>query len=163
MQAGSPIAAPRQQELVYVAPPTYSAPPPTATPHMFLNLLWFVLSGLWLAIGYTFASIVMCLLIVTIPFGIASFRLAGYVLWPFGRTVARKANAGAGSAIGNVLWFFFVGLWMAIAHAAFGILLCLTIVGIPLGIGNFKLAAVAIAPLGKDIVSTSDPRATRIF
>jgi uncharacterized membrane protein YccF (DUF307 family) len=124
-----------------------------------LNLLWLVLSGLWLAIGYAFAGVVMCALIVTIPFGIASFRLAAYVLWPFGRTVVRKPDAGAASAIGNVLWFILVGLWMALAHLMLGALLCLTIVGIPLGIGNFKLAAVAIAPLGKEIVPTSDPRA----
>jgi uncharacterized membrane protein YccF (DUF307 family) len=124
-----------------------------------LNLLWLVFSGVWLAIGYAFAGVVMCALIVTIPFGIASFRLAAFVLWPFGRTVVRKPNAGAASTIGNALWFILVGLWMALAHLMLGALLCLTIVGIPLGIGNFKLAAVAIAPLGKEIVPTSDPRA----
>jgi uncharacterized membrane protein YccF (DUF307 family) len=124
-----------------------------------LNVLWLVLSGFWLAIGYALAGIVMCVLIVTIPFGIASFRLAAYVLWPFGRTVVRKADAGTASTIGNVLWFVLVGLWMALAHLMLGVLLCLTIVGIPLGLGNFKLAVVAIAPLGKEIVPTSDPRA----
>jgi uncharacterized membrane protein YccF (DUF307 family) len=124
-----------------------------------LNLLWLIFSGLWLAIGYAFAGVVMCALIVTIPFGIASFRLAAYVLWPFGRTVVRKADAGAASAIGNVIWFVLVGLWVALAHLMLGALLCLTVVGVPLGIGNFKLAAVAIAPLGKEIVPTSDPRA----
>ena len=102
----------------------------------------------------------MCVFIITIPFGIASFRLAAYVLWPFGRTVVRRPAAGAASTIGNVLWFVLIGLWMAIAHLISGILLCLTIIGIPLGIGNFKLAAVAIAPLGKEIVPTRDPRAS---
>jgi uncharacterized membrane protein YccF (DUF307 family) len=125
-----------------------------------LNLLWLVLSGLWLFVGYVVAGVVMCIFIITIPFGIASFRLAAYVLWPFGRTVVRRPSAGAASAIGNVLWFVVIGLWMAIAHLILGVALCLTIVGIPLGVGNFKLAAVAIAPLGKDIVSTSDPRAS---
>jgi uncharacterized membrane protein YccF (DUF307 family) len=124
-----------------------------------LNILWLVLSGFWLALGYAFAGVVMVLLIITIPFGIASFRLAAYVLWPFGRTVVRRPDAGAASTIGNVIWFILVGLWMAIAHLVLGLLLCLTIIGIPLGIGNFKLAAVAIAPLGKEIVPTSDPRA----
>ncbi len=124
-----------------------------------LNVLWFVLSGLWLAIGYAAAGLVLCLLIVTIPFGIACFRLAGFVLWPFGRAVVRKPDAGAPSAIANVIWFVLVGLWMAIAHVVLGNLLCLTIIGIPLGLGNFKLAAVAIAPLGKEIVSSKDPRA----
>ena len=122
-------------------------------------MLWLVLSGLWLALGYAVAGVLMCVLIITIPFGIASFRLAAYVLWPFGRTVVRRPDAGAASAVGNVLWFLLIGLWMAIAHLVLGVLLCLTVVGIPLGLGNFKLAAVAIAPLGKEIVSTGDPRA----
>jgi uncharacterized membrane protein YccF (DUF307 family) len=124
-----------------------------------LNVLWLVLSGFWLALGYALAGVVMCVFIITIPFGIASFRLAAFVLWPFGRTVVRRADAGSASAIGNVLWFILVGVWMALAHVVLGVLLCLTIIGIPLGVGNFKLAAVAIAPLGKDIVSTGDPRA----
>lgn len=124
-----------------------------------LNVLWLVLSGFWLACGYALAGVLMCLLIVTIPFGVASFRLAVYVLWPFGRTVMRRPGAGAASTIGNVIWFLLAGLWIAIGHFILGIVLCLTIIGIPLGLGNFKLAAVAIAPLGKQIVSTSDPRA----
>lgn len=118
-----------------------------------LNLLWLLLSGIWLFLAYVLAGIVMCVLIITIPFGIASFRLAAYVLWPFGRTVVRRPTAGAASTIGNVIWFVLIGLWMAIAHLLSGLLLCLTIIGIPLGLGNFKLAAVAIAPLGKDIPS----------
>ena len=125
-----------------------------------LNVLWPALSGLWLAVGYAVAGLVMCLLIITFPFAIASFRLAAFVLWPFGRTVLRRADAGAASVIGNVLWFLLIGLWMAIAHLILGVLLCLTVIGIPLGLGNFKLAAVALAPLGKEIVSTSDPRAS---
>jgi uncharacterized membrane protein YccF (DUF307 family) len=124
-----------------------------------LNVLWFLLSGLWLAIGYVLAGLVLCILIITIPFGVACFRLAGFVLWPFGRAVVRKPDAGAPSTIANVLWFILAGLWMAIAHVVLGVLLCVTIIGIPLGLGNFKLAAVAIAPLGKEIVSADDPRA----
>jgi uncharacterized membrane protein YccF (DUF307 family) len=123
-----------------------------------LNILWLVLCGFWLAVGYGVAGVVMCLLVITIPFGIASFRLAAYALWPFGRTVVPKPGAGAGSFIGNVLWFLLAGLWMAIAHIVTGVLLCPTVVGIPLGVADFKLAAVAIAPLGKDIVATDDPR-----
>jgi uncharacterized membrane protein YccF (DUF307 family) len=122
-------------------------------------VIWLVLSGFWLALGYAAAGIVMFLLIITIPFGIAAFRLAAYVLWPFGRTVVRRPDAGGASTIGNVLWFLLVGLWMAIAHVVLGVVLCLTVIGIPLGLANIKLAAVAIAPLGKEIVSSSDPRA----
>ena len=124
-----------------------------------LNLIWLVLSGFWLALAYAFAGVIMCVLIITIPFGVASFRLASYVLWQFGRTVIRRPGAGAAATVGNVLWFLLAGAWIAIAHVFLGLLLCLTIVGIPLGLGNFKLAGVAIAPLGKEIVSTSDPRA----
>jgi uncharacterized membrane protein YccF (DUF307 family) len=124
-----------------------------------LNILWLVLSGFWLALGYVLAGLVMCLLIITIPFGIAAFRLGVYVLWPFGRAVVRRPDAGAASTIGNVLWFVLFGFWIALAHLSLGVALCLTVIGIPLGLGNFKLALVAIAPLGKEIVSTTDPRA----
>ena len=117
-----------------------------------LNVIWLVLSGFWLALGYAVAGVLMFLLIITIPFGIASFRLAAYVLWPFGRTVVRRPDAGGASTIGNIVWFILVGLWMAIAHVVLGVALCLTLIGIPLGLGNFKLAAVALAPLGKEIV-----------
>ncbi len=133
---------------------------------VLLNVLWLVLAGLWLAIGYAALGVVMILLVVTIPFGVASLRLAAYVLWPFGYTVVAKPGAGVPSMIGNVLWFVLAGLWLAISHVVTGVLLCLTIIGIPLGIGNIKLAAVAVAPLGKEIVGTDDPRAlgsTRAF
>ena len=124
-----------------------------------MNVLWLVLSGLWLAIGYAVAGLVLCILIITIPFGIAAFRLAAFTLWPFGRAVVRKPDAGAASSVGNVIWFVLAGLWMALAHVFTGIVLCVTIIGIPLGLGNFKLIPVSIAPLGKDIVSADDPRA----
>ena len=123
-----------------------------------MNVLWLVLSGLWLAIGYAVAGLVLCFLIITIPFGIAAFRLAAFTLWPFGRAVVRKPDAGAASAVGNVIWFVLAGLWMALAHVFTGILLCVTIIGIPLGLGNFKLIPVSIAPLGKDHISLHDDR-----
>ena len=126
---------------------------------MVLNVLWLVLSGLWLAIAYVFVGLVLCILIITIPFGIASFRIAAFVLWPFGRAVVPKPGAGAPSFIGNVIWFILAGIWLALGHLLTGVLLCITIIGIPLGLGNFKMIPVALAPLGKDIVSTSDPRA----
>jgi uncharacterized membrane protein YccF (DUF307 family) len=126
---------------------------------LVLNVIWLVLSGFWLAVGYVLAGLIMCILIVTIPFGIASFRLAAFVIWPFGRTVVSRPGAGAASFIGNVIWFVLAGLWIAIIHVVTGVALCLTIIGIPLGWANIKLAAVAIAPLGKEIVSSDDPRA----
>ena len=123
------------------------------------NILWFIFAGLWLAVAYAVAGIVMCILIITIPFGVASFRIAGYALWPFGRVVVRKETAGAGSVIGNILWFILAGLWLAIAQIVFGIVLCITIIGIPFGIASFKMAGLAVAPLGKEIVSRDDIRA----
>jgi len=119
-----------------------------------LNIIWIVLSGFWLAIGYALAGVVCCILIVTIPWGIASFRMANYVLWPFGRQVVSKPDAGSFSFIGNVIWFIFAGLWLAIGHIASGIALAITIIGIPFAIANFKMIPVSLAPLGKDIVST---------
>jgi uncharacterized membrane protein YccF (DUF307 family) len=85
-----------------------------------LNLIWLILSGFWLALAYALAGLIMCVLIVTIPFGVASFRLAAYVLWPFGRTVIRRPGAGAASTVGNVLWFLLTGVWIAIAHVVLG-------------------------------------------
>ena len=86
------------------------------------------------------------------PFGIASARIALFCLWPFGRTIVRRADAGAGSAIGNVIWFLLAGWWLAIGHVITGVLMCLTIVGIPLGLANFKLIPVSLTPFGREIV-----------
>jgi len=126
-----------------------------------LNLIWLVLSGFWMAVGYALAGVICCLLIVTIPFGIASFRIANYVLWPFGRTVVEKPTAGIGSAIGNVIWVIVAGIWLAIGHLTTGVALCLTIIGIPMGIASFKLIPVSLMPLGKEIVSTDVPFGAR--
>ena len=120
-----------------------------------LNLIWLVLAGFWLAVGYAVAGIICCVLIVTIPFGIASFRIAGYTLWPFGRTIVDKRSAGAGAVLGNLIWIVFAGWWLALGHLVTGIALCVTIVGIPLGVANFKLIPISLVPLGKDIVPTN--------
>ncbi len=118
------------------------------------NIIWLALGGIWLAIGYLLAGIVNCLLIITIPFGIQSFKLAGYALWPFGRVVVHRTGRDVGlSTLGNVIWFLFGGFWMALAHLLVGLILTLTIVGIPLGLGSFKMAGLAIAPFGKQIVT----------
>ena len=117
-----------------------------------LNVIWLLLCGIWLAIGYVIAGVICCLLIVTIPFGLASFRIANYALWPFGRTVVDRRDAGAASFLGNVIWFLFAGLWLSIGHVFTGIALCITIIGIPLGVANFKMIPVSLMPLGKEIV-----------
>ncbi|MGZ0145811.1 YccF domain-containing protein [Kribbella sp. WER1] len=126
-----------------------------------LNLIWLVLAGFWLAVGYAVAGIICCILIVTIPFGVAAFRIAGYTLWPFGRTIVDKRSAGAGALLGNLIWIVFAGWWLALGHLTTGIALCLTVVGIPLGIANFKLIPVSLVPLGKEIVPTNQPFASR--
>jgi uncharacterized membrane protein YccF (DUF307 family) len=120
-----------------------------------LNLIWLVLAGFWLAVGYAVAGIICCVLIVTIPFGIASFRIAAYTLWPFGRTIVDKRSAGAGALLGNLIWIVVAGWWLALGHLTTGIALCLTVVGIPLGVANFKLIPVSLVPLGKHIVPTN--------
>ncbi len=119
-----------------------------------LNIIWFVLAGFWLAVGYTFAALICFILIITIPFGVAALRIAHYALWPFGREVVRKPGAGAGSLIGNIIWIVLFGWWLALAHVVTGIALCLTIIGIPLGLANFKLVPVSLVPFGAEIVHT---------
>ncbi len=122
-----------------------------------LNVIWLVLCGIWMAIGYVVAGVICCILIITIPFGIASFRIAGFALWPFGRRVVDRSDAGTASVIGNVIWLIFAGIWLAIGHLVTGLALCITIIGIPLGLANFKLIPVSLMPLGKVIVPTDDP------
>jgi uncharacterized membrane protein YccF (DUF307 family) len=80
------------------------------------RLVWLVLAGLWLAVGYAIAGVIMCLLIVTIPFGLQAFKLAGYSLWPFGRTVVKRPEAGGASVVGNIIWLLFAGWWLALLH-----------------------------------------------
>jgi len=123
---------------------------------VLLNAIWLVFGGLWLALGYAVVGIVMCILIITIPFGIASFRIALFCIWPFGRTLIRRDDAGAASVIGNVIWFILAGWWLAIGHLVTGVLMCLTIIGIPLGLANFKLIPVSLTPFGREIVDIDE-------
>jgi uncharacterized membrane protein YccF (DUF307 family) len=122
-----------------------------------LNILWLLLSGLWMALAYVVFGVLACITLIGIPFGIAAFRIAHYALWPFGRTIVRRADAGGFSVIGNVVWILIAGLWLAIGHVASGILLCITIIGIPFGIANFKMIPVSLVPLGREIVRIGEP------
>jgi uncharacterized membrane protein YccF (DUF307 family) len=126
------------------------------------NILWFVLAGLWLAIGYLAAALVMFILIITIPFALQAVKLAAFALWPFGRTVLKRPDAGAPSVIGNILWLILAGWWLAIGHLVTGILLCITIIGIPLGLGNFKLIPISLWPFGREIVPIEEADATAV-
>ncbi|MBK6764047.1 MAG: YccF domain-containing protein [Micrococcales bacterium] len=120
------------------------------------NILWLLLAGIWLALTYAAAGVIMLIFIITIPWAIGAFRMANYALWPFGRAVVPKADKIPGTCIANVLWFVFAGLWVAIAHAVTGVVLCITIIGIPWGIGSFKMIPIALAPLGKQIIDIDD-------
>ncbi|MEU3048536.1 YccF domain-containing protein [Streptomyces sp. NPDC006984] len=126
-----------------------------------LNVIWLFLSGFWLFLGYLVAGLILCITIIGIPFGIAAFRIGVYALWPFGYRVVDRHDAGAPSLIGNVLWILLAGWWLALGHIAAGIALCVTIIGIPFGIANFKLIPVSLMPLGREIVRTDEPFAGR--
>ena len=122
------------------------------------NILWFVLAGLWMAIGYVLAGVVQCITIIGIPFGLQSFKLAGNALLPFGRVVVQRMDRSAtGTGLGNVIWLLLGGLWLALGHVVTGVLLCITIIGIPFGIASFKLAGLALVPFGKQIVPAGMP------
>jgi uncharacterized membrane protein YccF (DUF307 family) len=118
-----------------------------------LNVIWFIFSGFWLWLAYMLAGVICCLLIVTIPWGIASFRMANYAAWPFGREVIDKPTAGIWALLGNIIWLIVAGWWLALTHIVTGIVLCFTIIGIPMAIANFKLISISLLPLGKQIVS----------
>ena len=119
---------------------------------LILNVLWLVLSGLWLAIAYVVAGVLMFVTIIGIPFGIQAFKLAGYALWPFGRALVPTGRRPGLSLIGNVIWFILAGWWLALGHVITGVALCLTIIGIPLGIADFKMAGAALVPFGRSVV-----------
>ena len=123
---------------------------------LLLNVIWLILCGWWMAILYLLAGIVCFILIITIPFGIAAFRIASYVLWPFGRSIEVRREAGIGSVIGNIIWIILIGWWLAIGHLTSGIVLCLTIIGIPLGLANFKMIPISLLPLGVRIVPSDE-------
>jgi uncharacterized membrane protein YccF (DUF307 family) len=123
---------------------------------LILNVIWLVLCGWWMAILYFLAGVIAFILIITIPFGIAAWRIGGYVLWPFGRQIEARHDAGIASLIGNIIWIVLIGWWLALGHLISGVTLCLTIIGIPLGLANFKIIPISLVPLGVRITS-GDP------
>ncbi|GAA1340528.1 YccF domain-containing protein [Streptomyces sanglieri] len=123
---------------------------------LILNILWVVFCGFWMALGYLLAAIICFVLIVTIPFGIASLRIAGYVLWPFGRTTVERPDAGAPSCVGNVIWLVFAGWWLALGHLITSIPLFVSIIGIPFGWANLKMIPISLMPLGREIVPSDE-------
>src|SRR6476660_9904843 len=127
---------------------------------ILLNVIWLGFGGFWLALGYFAAGIICCILIITIPFGIAAFRVGIYALWPFGKTVVEKPTSGVGSLIGNVIWLILCGIWLAIGHVITAFAMAIRIIGIPLAIANLKMIPISLMPLGKQIVPTDRPFVT---
>lgn len=121
---------------------------------LVLNILWLVFAGFWMSLGYLVAALICFVLIITIPFGVAALRNAAYVLWPFGRTTVEKPGAGAGSLIGNIIWFVVAGWWLALGHLGTSIALACTIIGLPFAWANLKLIPLALFPLGREIVDS---------
>ena len=124
------------------------------------NILWLILGGLPMAIAYAFAGLVMFVLIITIPFGIQAFKLAGFALWPFGRVMVEiPGKGGCLNTTGNVIWVVVAGIWLAIGHIISAFLLAITIIGIPFAVANVKLAGAALVPFGRTIMSADAARA----
>lgn len=119
------------------------------------NIIWLIFGGIETAIGYFTGSIAMMLTIIGIPFGLQTLKLGLLCLWPFGSKVERSADSnGCLSFIMNVIWIIFGGIWVFFSHLFWGVLLCITIIGIPFGIQHFKMAGLAFTPFGREIKSS---------
>jgi uncharacterized membrane protein YccF (DUF307 family) len=119
------------------------------------NIIWLIFGGIIIAIEYLIGSIILMITIVGIPFGIQTLKMASLSLWPFGRDTRVHVRAsGCLYILMNVIWLLTGGLWIAATHAIFGIILCITIIGIPFGLQHFKLTAIALSPFGRDIINT---------
>lgn len=117
------------------------------------NLIWLLFGGLITALEYLISSMILCITIIGIPFGLQTLKLAELALWPFGKEIRNKKMAvGCLSTLMNVLWLLCGGIWICLSHLAFGLLLCITVIGIPFGIQHFKLAALALTPFGREVV-----------
>ena len=115
------------------------------------NILWIILGGLAIAIGWAVVELILCISIIGIPLGIQAFKMAGLTLTPFGAT--GQYGGGVGSAWANILWGALVGGWMAFGYLGAGVLNCISIIGIPFGIQSFKMAKLALWPFGAQIYS----------
>lgn len=121
--------------------------------NVLLNLVWLIFGGIVTAIEYLVASIIMMLTIVGIPFGLQTLKLAGLALWPFGKKIVTHPESGGCIYIlMNIIWILIGGIWICLSHLFFGLVLCITIIGIPFGLQHFKLAGLALAPFGKDYI-----------
>jgi uncharacterized membrane protein YccF (DUF307 family) len=132
---------------------------------LLLNILWIVFGGLWMALGWVIAAVVMAITIIGIPWARAAFNIALYTLLPFGQKAVSRAeytgqeDIGTGplGVIGNIIWLLLAGWWLALGHLLLAILLAITIIGIPFAWAHFKLAALALWPIGRIIVPIDAP------
>ena len=116
------------------------------------NILWLILGGILISLYYAVVGLLFCLTIIGIPFGVQLFKMAGFTLWPVGREVVSGPNdAGCLSILMNIIWIICGGIEIAILHVWFGIIFCITIIGIPFGLQHFKMAILAFVPFGKQI------------
>lgn len=120
--------------------------------NIFLNIIWVVFGGLMIAIEYAISSLLMMVTIIGIPFGLQTMKLAALALWPFGtKIVDVKWPSGCLAGIMNVIWWFVGGIAIALTHLGWGLLFCITIVGIPFGVQHFKLMKLAMFPFGNTV------------
>jgi uncharacterized membrane protein YccF (DUF307 family) len=127
---------------------------------LLLNILWIVLGGFWMAVGWLIAAVLMAVTIIGIPWARAAVTIAGYTLFPFGQraisreTVSGRSDIGTGplGVIGNIIWFILAGWWLALGHLGTALLMAITIVGLPFAWAHLKLAGIALWPIGKTIV-----------
>jgi len=118
------------------------------------NIIWLIFGGIIIAIMYFIGSLFLIITIVGIPFGIQTLKMGALAIWPFGRDTRVHGRAsGCLYILMNVIWLLCGGLWIAVTHAVFGLLLCITIIGIPFGLQHFKMTATALNPFGRDIVN----------
>jgi len=117
------------------------------------NIIWLIFGGILGAIAWFIAGLLLCVTIIGIPFGVQCLKIAGFVLWPFGRDV-EIGNFGACGLIMNVLWIIILGWELAVFHVIFGAILCITIIGIPFGLQHFKLSMLGLVPFGARIYVT---------
>lgn len=118
------------------------------------NIIWLIFGGIVIAIEYFIGSLALIITIIGIPFGIQTLKMGALAIWPFGRdTRVHERASGCLYILMNVLWLICGGIWIALTHALLGMLLCITIIGIPFGMQHFKLTAIALNPFGRDIVS----------
>jgi len=121
--------------------------------NLFGNLIWLIFGGLMAALGYILGGIVLCITVIGVPWGLECFKLAGLVLWPFGKKVVSDSdNMGCLNIVFNLIWILCGGLYTAIVHIVMGAILCLTIIGIPWGKQHFKLVEISLMPFGKRII-----------